>query len=233
MPEVCQMFKAMTPEGRLAVIQKKQLCQFCFRHPDTQPCPSQSLPACPIRGCIRMHHRMLHRALMQEEARPIVLGAVSSPGEHGAGENLLTSDSEDSTLVTSDESEGERPGKSRLCMQMVPVEANGIMHGLHTLGLGIYSDSGEERVDEEDGILASAGGTATRQWVWRSHVPVTGCHFLPLVDVHFAGEASGDLCLRGGGDHHCGGDEVTPVGSGGISVCQGTHAVDGHQGGPN
>jgi hypothetical protein len=34
MPEVCQMFEAMTPEGRLAVIQKKQLCQFCFRHPD-------------------------------------------------------------------------------------------------------------------------------------------------------------------------------------------------------
>jgi hypothetical protein len=51
MPEVCQLFEAMSPEGRLAVIQRKQLCQFCFRH---------SLPACPIRGCMRMHHRMLH-----------------------------------------------------------------------------------------------------------------------------------------------------------------------------
>jgi hypothetical protein len=50
-PEVCQMFEAMTPEGRLSVIQKKRLCQFCLRHPDTQPCPSHSLPACPIRGC--------------------------------------------------------------------------------------------------------------------------------------------------------------------------------------
>jgi hypothetical protein len=57
MPEVCQLFEAMAPEGRLAVIKKKQLCQFCFRHPDTQPCPSHSLPACPIRGCMRMHHR--------------------------------------------------------------------------------------------------------------------------------------------------------------------------------
>ncbi len=37
MPEVCQVFEAMTPEGRQAVIQKKQLCQFCFRHPDTRP----------------------------------------------------------------------------------------------------------------------------------------------------------------------------------------------------
>jgi hypothetical protein len=55
------------------VIQKKRLCQFCLRHPDTQPCPSQSQPACPIRGCMRMHHKMLHRALLREEARPVVL----------------------------------------------------------------------------------------------------------------------------------------------------------------
>jgi hypothetical protein len=53
MLEVCQLFEAMTPEGRLAVIQRKQLYQFCFRHPDTQSCPSHSLPACPIRGCMR------------------------------------------------------------------------------------------------------------------------------------------------------------------------------------
>jgi hypothetical protein len=74
MPEVCQMFEAMTPEGRLSVIQKKRLCQFCLRHPDTQQCPSYSQPACPIIGCMRMHHRMLHRALLREEARPVVLG---------------------------------------------------------------------------------------------------------------------------------------------------------------
>ncbi len=80
MPEVCQMFEAMTPEGRLSVIQKKQLCQFCFWHPDTQPCPSHSLPACPIRGCMQMHHRMLHRALMREEARPVVLGMAQNSG---------------------------------------------------------------------------------------------------------------------------------------------------------
>jgi hypothetical protein len=133
MPEVCQMFEAMTLEGRLSVIQKKQLCQFCSRHPDTQPCPSHSLPACPIRGCMRMHHRMLHRALMREEARPVVLGMAQSSGGRGPGEDLLTSDSEDSTLVTSDEEEGGEPEKSCLCMQMVPVEANGIVQGLHTL----------------------------------------------------------------------------------------------------
>jgi hypothetical protein len=48
-------------------------------------------------------------------------------------ENPLTSDSEDSALVTSDEEEGGEPEKPRLCMQMVPVEANNIVQGLHTL----------------------------------------------------------------------------------------------------
>ncbi len=184
MPEVCQMFEAMTPEGRLAVIQKKQLCQFCFRHPDTQPCPSQSLPACPIRGCMRMHHRMLHRDLMREEARPVVLGVASGTGEHGDGDDLLTSDSEDSILVTSEEDEGGEPEKSRLCMQMVPVEANGVVHGPHTLydwgstvtlvkresmrRIGFWPAQVAQR-------LVSGFGGAT--------VPVTDCHFLPLVDM--------------------------------------------------
>ncbi len=114
------------------MIQKKQLCQFCFRHPDTQPCPSHSLPACPVRGCMRMHHRMLRRALMREEARPIVLGAGLELEEHGAEENPLTSDSESPPLLNSDESEGEE-SERRLCQQMVPEEANGVMHSLHTL----------------------------------------------------------------------------------------------------
>jgi hypothetical protein len=80
-----------------------------------------------------MHHRMLHRALMREEARPVVLGVTQNPGGHDLGEDPLTSNSEDSTLVTSDEEEGGEPEKSRLCMQMVPVEANGVVQGLHTL----------------------------------------------------------------------------------------------------
>jgi hypothetical protein len=82
---------------------------------------------------MRMHHRMLHRALMREEARPVVLGMALSTGGHNPEENLLTSDSEDSALVTSDEEEGGEPERSRLCMQMVPVEANNIVQGLHTL----------------------------------------------------------------------------------------------------
>ncbi len=184
MPEVCQMFEAMTPEERLSVIQRKQLCQFCFWHPDTQPCPSHSLPACPIRGCMQMHHRMLHRALLREEARPVVLGVAQNRGSRDPGEDLLTRDSEDSTLVTSNEEEGGEPEKSRLCIQMVPVEANSVVQGLHTLydwgsmvtlvrresmrRLGFWPAQVAQR-------LVNGFGGAT--------VPVTGCHFLPLIDV--------------------------------------------------
>jgi hypothetical protein len=179
------MFEAMMPEGRLPVIQKKRLCKFCLRHPDTQQCPSHSQPACPIRGCMRMHHRMLHRALLREEARPVVLGMAQDAGGRHLGENPLTSDSEDSALVTSDEDEGGEPKKARLCMQMVPVEAaSGAVQGLHTLydwgstmtlvrresarKLGFRPAQVAQR------IVNSFGGAA---------VSVTGCHFLPLIDV--------------------------------------------------
>ncbi len=80
-----------------------------------------------------MHHKMLHRALLQEQARPVVLGMAQDAGGRHPDENPLTSDSEDSALVTSDEEERGEPEKSRLCMQMVPVEANNVVQGLHTL----------------------------------------------------------------------------------------------------
>ena len=81
-----------------------------------------------------MHHKMLHRALQREEARPVVLGEAQYAGGRHPGEHPPTSDSEDSALDVSDEEEVEEPAKIRLCMQMVPVEAaNGAMQGLHTL----------------------------------------------------------------------------------------------------
>ncbi len=183
-PEVCQMFEAMTPEGRLAVIQKKQLCQFCFRHPDTQPCPSHSLPACPVRGCMRMHPRMLHRALMREEARPIVLGAGLELEEHGAEGNPLTSDSEGPPLLTSNESEGEEPDRPRLCQQMVPVEANGVMHSLHTLyDWGSTMTLVRKESVWKMGLWPAQVAQRFIRGFGGATVSVTGCLFLPLVDA--------------------------------------------------
>ncbi len=78
-----------------------------------------------------MHHRMLHRALLRED---VVLGMAQDAGGRHPEENPLTSDSEDSALVTSDEDEEGEPEKARLCMQMVPGEAaSGAVQGLHTL----------------------------------------------------------------------------------------------------
>ena len=81
-----------------------------------------------------MHHKMLHRALLREEARPVVLSEAQHAGGWRPGEELPPSDSEDSALDISDEGEAEEPAKIRLCMQMVPAEAaDGAMRGLHTL----------------------------------------------------------------------------------------------------
>ncbi len=81
-----------------------------------------------------MHHRMLHRALLREEARPVVLGMTQDAGGRHPEKNPLTSNSQDSALATSDEDEGGEPEKARLCMQMVPVEAaDSAVQGLHTL----------------------------------------------------------------------------------------------------
>jgi hypothetical protein len=51
-PERCSLFVDLTPEDRLVVIQRKRLCYLCFRHADSQPCKSQSLPACSVGGCV-------------------------------------------------------------------------------------------------------------------------------------------------------------------------------------
>jgi hypothetical protein len=63
----------LAPEDRLVVVQKKRLCYLCFRHADDQPCKSQSLPACSVGGCVRMHSKLLHEALQKEETRAIVI----------------------------------------------------------------------------------------------------------------------------------------------------------------
>jgi hypothetical protein len=107
MPEVCQLFEAITSESRLAIIQRKQLCQFCFWHADTQPCPSHSQPECPIRGCMRMHHRLLHNALLKEEARAIVVKVEPELDELDAEEEFHVTGFEDLEQLTSDESGGE------------------------------------------------------------------------------------------------------------------------------
>ncbi len=178
-----------------------------------------------------MHHKMLHRALLREEARPVVLGMAQHAGGHYPDENLLTSDSEDSALVTSDEEERGEPGKIRLCMQMVPVEAaSEAVQGLHTLydwgsTVTLVRRESARRLGFRPAQVAQRmvnglGGTT---------VTVTGCHFLPLIDVQGKHQV---VCAFEV-------EEITtvaetrlpPLGQRGVPVGQGAYAVDGHASG--
>jgi hypothetical protein len=127
---------------------------------------------------------MLHRALMREEARPIVFGAGLELVELGAEENPQTSDFEGPPLLTSDESEGEEPERPRLCQQMMPVEANGVTHSLHTL----YDWGSTVTLVRKESVRSMGLWPAqvAQQFVrgfGGATGSVTGCHFLPLVDA--------------------------------------------------
>ncbi len=87
MPEACSMFEELAPRDRLAVNQRKQLCHFRFRHPDSQPCPSHSLPACSMR---------VHADASQAagETRAIVIEVEEEPEEPGEDEEFYAANFE-------------------------------------------------------------------------------------------------------------------------------------------
>jgi hypothetical protein len=132
-PAECRLFGDLAPGDHLTVVQSKRLCYFCFRHSDSQPCPSQSLPACSIGGC--MHNKLLHEALQKEETRAIVIEVEEDPEEpeedkefYAANLELLGQEGDeaeeeeegmepDEEMPPLIDPEGDRP---RLCQQRVP-----------------------------------------------------------------------------------------------------------------
>ncbi len=58
MTEACTIFGELSSQERLAMIQRKQICHFCFGHPDNQSCISESQLAFR-----RIHKKLLHDAL--------------------------------------------------------------------------------------------------------------------------------------------------------------------------
>jgi hypothetical protein len=105
-PERCRLFGDLAPGDRLVVIQRKQLCYLCFRHSDSQPCKSQSLPACSIGGGMRMHSKLLHEALQKEETRAIVIEVEEDPEEPVENEEFYAANFE--SLGQEDEDEEEK-----------------------------------------------------------------------------------------------------------------------------
>jgi hypothetical protein len=147
-PEGCRLFGDLAPEDRLVVIRRKQLCYLCFQHSDNQPCKSQSLPACSIGGCMRMHSKLLHEALQKEETRAIVIEVEEDPEEPEENEEFYAANFESWGQEDEDEEEEEegmepdeelpplidpKEDRPRLCQQRVPLEVNGNLTSLHTL----------------------------------------------------------------------------------------------------
>jgi hypothetical protein len=147
-PERCRLFGDLAPEDCLVVIQRKQLCYLCFQHSDSQPCRSQSLPACSIGGCKRMHSKLLHEALQKEETRAIVIEVEEDPEGpeedeefYAANFELLGQGDEDEEEEEEEMEPDEEPpplmdleeDRPRLCQQRVLLEVNGNLTSLHTL----------------------------------------------------------------------------------------------------
>jgi len=136
-PEECRLFGDLAPGGRLVVVQRKQLCYLCFWHSDSQPCPSQSLPACSVWGCMHMHNKLLHEALQKEETRAIVIEVEEDLEKPEEDEEFYAPNFEFLGQEDDGEEEGMEPDKEvlppidpegdrpRLCQQRVPLEVTG------------------------------------------------------------------------------------------------------------
>jgi hypothetical protein len=85
-PPSCALFKSKTPEERLAVVRRRELCILCFRHLDTKRCWSLGkLSNCNVRGCGRGHNYLLHDVLQNEE----VMMVSAMPSRTGGQEPSL------------------------------------------------------------------------------------------------------------------------------------------------
>jgi hypothetical protein len=134
-PEECDLFIGLSQRDRLAVVAQKRLCYLCFRHADNRPCQLQSsLPSCSIGGCMRMHSRLLHGALQEEDARILVVEIEVQLRKPEADEECYAADFE--TLGQEDEVE---EGSSEVKAPLL-----GGMDEEHGKELSLYDHPGED-----------------------------------------------------------------------------------------
>jgi hypothetical protein len=63
----CTLFKSKSPEDRLAIVMKRELCTLYFRHLDTKRCWSLGkVTSCRVKGCTLAHSSLLHDILQNE-----------------------------------------------------------------------------------------------------------------------------------------------------------------------
>ncbi|MFN9941882.1 MAG: hypothetical protein ACK56I_20645, partial [bacterium] len=116
---------------------QKRLCYLCFRHADSRPCQLQSsLPSCSIGGCMRMHSRLLHGALQEEDTRILVVEIEVLLKKPEADEEFYAADFE--TLGQEEEGEvGDVSSEDK-----VPLPDG--LDGGHDKELSLYDHPGED-----------------------------------------------------------------------------------------
>jgi hypothetical protein len=68
LPWACASFKQKKHDERLVIVQRKELCTFCFRHLDTKQYWSvRKIPACGVNGSDLAHSSLLHDVLDRNE----------------------------------------------------------------------------------------------------------------------------------------------------------------------
>jgi hypothetical protein len=87
-PSHCMAFKNLTPKARWKLIQKKDLCQLCFRHPIGGGCWTLGkIPNCIVDSCGAPHHPLLHNVLGSNG--PVRQRITARPGVYAGRENII------------------------------------------------------------------------------------------------------------------------------------------------
>jgi hypothetical protein len=80
------LFKEKSPEDRLAIVRRRELCILCLRHLDTKRCwYLGKVDNCGVRQCARAHNALLHDVLQNEE----VMMVSALPGMGREAESVL------------------------------------------------------------------------------------------------------------------------------------------------
>ena len=116
-PGQCPTFEKLPPDKRLEKILQKRLCQLCLCHSDGLPCVGRRA-TCEFKGCIKLHHTLLHEALGERKGFVLMVSEQEAEG----------SPRKEKTRAVAQDYEGWR--RTRPCRQMVPLEVSGVAERL-------------------------------------------------------------------------------------------------------
>ena len=106
-PEGCSLFRERNPDERMSTVRIRRVCIQCLRHSDALPCPWGDRSLCDRRGCVMLHHPLLHGASVK--ALVNIVTVVERPeGEEATEKKSIA-----------------WPGAAPLCAQRAPLLVRG------------------------------------------------------------------------------------------------------------